>query len=306
MSIDRADFDYVRRLVREHAAVVLEADKAYLAELRLVPLARQEGVDSISALVKRMRRQSFNRLHERAVEALVTTETSFFRDHHPFEALRVSVLPDLLKQRTRENPLTIWCAACARGQEPYSIALLLREYFRESADVRLIASDLSEEMLAAARAGRYSQLEIDRGLPPALLKSYFRKQGATWQIDETLRRMVEFRKINLAAAWPPLPEMDVIFMRNVLIYFDVETKKTILDRVHRLLRPDGYLFFGNAETTINLDDRFERVDYGKASCYRLREQPARADRRAPFQHPGADEDAPPRSTTPHKQKARSV
>ena len=284
MSIDRADFDYVRKLVHEYAAVVLEADKAYLAELRLAPLARQEGVDSISALVRRLRRQAFNRLHERVVEAMVTTETSFFRDHHPFEALRAFVLPDLLKQRTQQHPLTIWCAACARGQEPYSITMLLREHFRNPADVRLIASDLSEEMLAAARAGRYSRLEIDRGVPPALLKSYFRQHDATWQIDETLRRMVEFRKINLAAAWPPLPEMDVIFMRNVLIYFDVETKKTILGKVHRLLSPGGYLFLGNAETTINLDDRFERVDYGKASCYRLHQQLTRSDRQLPSSH----------------------
>ena len=306
MSIDHADFDYIRTLVHKHAAVVLEADKAYLAELRLAPLARQEGVDSIRALVKRMRRQAFNRLHERAVEALVTTETSFFRDHHPFEALRAFVLPELLKQRTWQNPLTIWCAACARGQEPYSIAMLLREYFREPVDVRLIASDLSEEMLATARAGRYSQFEIDRGLSPALVKSYFRKQGAMWQIDEAVQRMVAFRKINLAEAWPPLPEMDIIFMRNVLIYFDVETKKTILDRVHRLLRPDGYLFLGGAETVINLDDRFERVDYGKASCYRLREQPTRYNRCSSFQHPGAGEDTPLRSTTTHKQGARSV
>ena len=306
MSINRADFDYIRKLVHRHAAVVLEADKAYLAELRLAPLARREGVGSIRALVKRMRGQVFNRLHEQAVEALVTTETSFFRDHHPFEALRAFVLPELLKQRTQADPLTIWCAACARGQEPYSIAMLLREYFRESAAVQLIASDLSEEMLAAARAGRYSQFEIDRGVSPVLRQSYFRKQGTMWQIDEAVQRMVAFRKINLAEAWPPLPAMDIIFLRNVLIYFDVETKKAVLGRVHRLLRPNGYLFLGGAETVINLDDRFERVDYGKASCYRLGEQPTRYDGRPPFQSPGAGEETPLRSTTTPKQEARSV
>ena len=306
MSINRVDFDYIRKLVHKHAAVVLEADKAYLAELRLTPLARREGVDTISALVKRMRGQAFNRLHEQAVEALITTETSFFRDHHPFEALRAFVLPDLLKQRTGADPLTIWCAACARGQEPYSIAMLLREYFRESTDVRLIASDLSEEMLAAARAGCYSQLEIDRGVSPALRQSYFRKQGAMWQIDEAVQRMVAFQKINLAEAWPPLPAMDIIFLRNVLIYFDVEMKKTILGRVHRLLKPDGYLFLGGAETVISLDDRFERVDYSKASCYRVREQPTHYDQRPPFQHPGAGEETPLRSSTTPKQEARSV
>ncbi len=271
MGTSSIDFDYIRKIVREYSAVSLDADKQYLAELHLAPLARLAGVDSIAALVAQLQTQPFNQLHVQVVEALVTNETLFFRDIYPFEALKRLLLPEFLQQRAAERTLNIWCAACSSGQEPYSIAMLIRQHFPMLASwtLRLIASDLSGEILARAQEGRYSQLEVNRGLPEALREKYFQKQGNEWQIAENIRQMVEFHQINLIESWPPLPKMDIIFMRNVLIYFDVETKKVILGKVRGLLRPDGCLFLGGGETTINLDDSFERTQFDRTTYYRL-------------------------------------
>lgn len=270
MATSSFDFNYIRKLVREHSGVALEADKDYLAELHLEPLARQAGVDSIAELVLKLRTQPFNRLHVQAIEALMTYETSFFRDIHPFQALQNFLLPEFLKQRAVERTLNIWCAACASGQEPYSIAMLIHEHFPMLANwtLRLIASDISAEILARARIGRYSQLEVNRGLSETLREKYFQKQGNEWQLKENIRRMVEFRSFNLIEPWPLLPPMDIIFMRNVLIYFNMETKKAMLGKVRQLIKPDGYLFLGGSETTINLDNSFERVQFDKTVCYR--------------------------------------
>src|SRR5262249_50861370 len=161
-----------------------------------------------------------------------------------------------IARRRNERRLYVWCAACSSGQEPYSIALLVREHFPELAgwQVSLLATDLSGEVLAKARAGRYNQIEINRGLPAALMVKYFRQHGSAWELSEDVRRMVDFREMNLARPWPFLPRMDLVFLRNVMIYFDIETKKAILGRAARLLRPDGYLVLGGAETTLNLED----------------------------------------------------
>jgi chemotaxis protein methyltransferase CheR len=266
------DFAYIVKLVHDRSAIVLETGKEYLVESRLLPIAQNEGCASVADLVARLRSLSANGLRQKVIEAMTTNETSFFRDLYPFEALKKTVLPELIARRGGERTLKLWCAASSSGQEPYSIALLLREHFPGLTDwtVQFIATDLSLEMVRRARAGRYSQLEVNRGLPAPLLVKYFHRHGVEWQIKEELRRMVEFRQMNLVEAWSALPEMDVIFMRNVLIYFDVSTKKNILAKVRRLLRPDGYLFLGAAETTLNLDDGFERMQFEKAGCYRLR------------------------------------
>jgi chemotaxis protein methyltransferase CheR len=201
----------------------------------------------------------------------VTTEPLFFRDHHPFEALRQTVIPDLISRRQAERRLSIWCAASASGQEPYSLAILFREHFPELAGwkISLLASDVSREMLARAREGRYNQIEVNRGLPAALLVKYFEQHGTQWHIKPAIRSMVEFREINLAQAWPTLARMDLVLIRNVMIYFEVETKKTILGRLAGLLRPDGYLLLGGAETTFNLDDSYRRVEPIKSGFYQL-------------------------------------
>jgi chemotaxis protein methyltransferase CheR len=270
--ISAGEFEFIRKLVRERSAIVLEPGKEYLAESRLMPVARQEGCASLQDLVERIRADRSGGLERKVIEAMTTNETTFFRDVHPFEALRKKVLPDVLAARAAERALNIWCGASSSGQEPYSIAMVLRECQAALAGwtVRVLASDISSEMLERTREGRYSQLEVNRGLPAPMLVKWFEKQGTAWQVKPELRVMLELHEMNLAAAWPVFPPFDVVFMRNVLIYFDVETKQHILSKVRRLLRPDGWLFLGGAETTLNLDDGFERVPIDKATCYRLR------------------------------------
>jgi chemotaxis protein methyltransferase CheR len=265
------EFDLVRRLLREHSAVVLGADKGYLVESRLAPLIRQRNLSSVGELLAQLRDQPDNGLHRQIVEALLTSESLFFRDHHPFEALRKVVLPDLINRRRAQRRLDIWCAASASGQEPYSVALTIREHFPELVGwkIGLLASDVSREMLARAREGRFTQIEVNRGLPAALLVKYFEQHGTDWQLRPAVRTAVDFREINLARPWPSLPRMDLVLIRNVMIYFDVETKKSILERVARLLQPDGYLLLGGAESTINLNDSYRRVEPFKSGFYQL-------------------------------------
>jgi chemotaxis protein methyltransferase CheR len=270
MALDPADFDYIRALVRQRSAVVLEPEKVYLAETRLAPLALREGHASIHRLVARLRNGPENNLHRKVVEAMTTNESYFFRDVRPFEALRQLVLPDILKRHS-DRGLKVWCGACSSGQEPYSVAMLLQEHFPQlvPGKSRIIASDLSTTMLDKARQGKYSQLEVNRGLPARLLVKYFVQQDTHWEILPSVRRLVEFREHNLIGPWSELPPVDVIFLRNVLIYFDTPTKKAILAKIGQLLTRGGYLFLGGAETTLNLDSAFERVDFDRGCCYRL-------------------------------------
>lgn len=270
------DFAYIQRLVEQVAGIVLEKGKEYLAELRLTTLARQKGYASAQELVRRLREKtSPNGLHAETVEAMTINETTFFRDAHPFEAFKTVVLPSLIRNRSAERRLSFWCAAASSGQEPYSVAMLIREHFPELASWRLefLASDISAKMLARASEGVYSSLEINRGLSAAYLTKYFDKRGADWQVKAEIRRMVDFRPVNLIQEWPSLLPQDVVFIRNVMIYFDVPRKRRILDGIARLLRPDGYLFLGGAETTINLSDSFERVPYAMGGCFHLTSRP---------------------------------
>jgi chemotaxis protein methyltransferase CheR len=272
LALSQADFEYVRSLVLKRSAIVLENEKLYLAETRLQALARREGLPSLEALIGQARSGTGSGLSDRLVEAMTTNETSFFRDVHPFDALKQVVLPQLIQRRAVERRLSIWCGASSTGQEPYSLAMLLRENFPVLAswNVTILATDLSTEVLEKAKRGRYSQLEINRGLSALLLVKYFVKQGLEWQICEDLRRMVEFRQLNLIEPWPLFPPTDIVMLRNVLIYFSVETKKQILGKVRKILRPDGFLFLGGAETTLNLDDQFERLSLPRSGCYQLR------------------------------------
>jgi chemotaxis protein methyltransferase CheR len=277
MALSAAEFEYVRNLLREHSALSLDESKQYLIEARLEPLAREEGFTSLQSLILRLKSASGTTpLHHKVVDAMTTNETSFFRDVRPFRLMEKLVLPQLIARRANEQSLNIWCAASSSGQEPYSFAMLLRESFPALAawGVRLIASDISEAMLQRCRTGRYSQLEVSRGLPAAMLLKYFRKIGNEWEIDEQIRRMVEFRHINLIEPWPGFPSLDLILMRNVLIYFEVDKKKAILAKARSLLRPDGYLVLGGSETTLNLDDAFEPVQFEQSSCYQLRKPTA--------------------------------
>jgi chemotaxis protein methyltransferase CheR len=265
------DFAFIGKLLSKRSAVVLEPGKEYLVETRLAPVVRKLGVGSISDLVTRLRMPGSNGLVTQVVEALLTNETSFFRDVHPFESLRKTVIPDLMGRRRGERALTVWCCASSTGQEPYSLAMLLREHFPElqTWKVSLLATDLSCDALSRAREGKYNQIEINRGLPASLLVKYFRQHGTHWQLKEEIRSLVDFRELNLSEPWPYLPRMDLVLIRNVMIYFEVETKKAILGSLARLLKPDGYLLLGGAETTFNLHDAFRRVDQLKAGFFQL-------------------------------------
>jgi chemotaxis protein methyltransferase CheR len=270
--LSRASFDYVRAVLRERSGHFLEDDKAYLVETRLLPVARRHGLDSVEDLILGLRRRGNEQLLGELVEAMAIHETSFFRDGHPFEALRRAVLPELVQRLEGGRCLNIWSAGCSSGQEPYSVAILLRHYFPALAgwNVRLIASDLSAPILERAKAGRYSDLEVSRGLPPELLQIYFRKHQGDWLIRDDIRRMVEVWPINLSTAWPELPPLDLVLLRNVLIYFEVPTRQQVLERVRKVLRPRGYLMLGGAETTHNLNDGFIPVSFGQTSFFRLR------------------------------------
>jgi chemotaxis protein methyltransferase CheR len=271
MAISKSDFNYVSQLARSEAALVIETGKEYLVETRLSPLAQQEGFRSLAAFIHQLRTEvDVNSLHHKAIDALTTNETLFFRDFHPFEALRLSILPSVLEERAGARRLTIWSAACSTGQEPYSLAMLLLENFPQLAEwtVSILATDLSSTVLKLAREGSYSQFEVNRGLPASYLVKYFTKQEEKWCIKEEVKRMVEFRPMNLVQPWPVMPPLDLVFIRNVMIYFDVETKKTILEKIRNCLLPHGYLFLGTAETTTNLDPSYQPVTFGKAVVYR--------------------------------------
>jgi chemotaxis protein methyltransferase CheR len=267
-----AEFTYISDMVRTRSAIVLEPGKEYLVEARLTPLVRELGLESIGALVAKLRQPAAGvGLAERVTEAMTTNETSFFRDVAPFQALRTEVLPAAIAARATQRRLRIWCAASSSGQEPYSIAMTIADAFPELLgvwDVKILATDLSSVMVERGRAGLYKALEVNRGLPAPMLVRYFTKVGVDYQLKPEIRSRVEFSELNLIGAWPAFPTFDIVFLRNVLIYFDVDTKRTIIGRVKRLLAPDGYLFLGAAETTMNIDDGFQRVPVERAGCYR--------------------------------------
>ena len=268
---DTQSFTYLAQFVREKSAIVLESSKSYLLESRLLPVARQHGMQSLAELVTQLKRPGTRELAQQVIDAMTTNETSFFRDIHPFDAMKTHVIPDLIRKRDKERTLNIWSNACSSGQEVYSIAMLLRESFPQLANwrVRLIASDLSSCILKKAQQGIFNQTEVNRGLPMQLLLKYFTKQGLNWQIKEEIRQGVEFKEVNLIERWPAtLPKMDVVFLRNVLIYFDPPTKTEVLKKASALMQLDGYLFLGGAETTMNLNVPLNRETLGKASCYR--------------------------------------
>jgi chemotaxis protein methyltransferase CheR len=270
LPLDTPTFEYVRKLVHERSAIALESNKEYLVESRLLPLARQRGLASIRELVTQLKADPESALHNQVVEAMTTNETSFFRDLYPFEALQREVLPSLIEARSARKSLTIWSAACSSGQEPYSIAILLRERFPQLKDwnVQIIGSDLSQQVLDQAACGIYAQHEVNRGLPATLLVKYFQKSELHWQIKPEIRKMVRFLQVNLIESWPPLPMVDIVFLRNVLIYFTPDTKRLILRKMARQMAGDGALFLGGAETTLNIDSRWERINHGKTATYR--------------------------------------
>jgi chemotaxis protein methyltransferase CheR len=256
------DFQLFCDIVHKRSGLVLTEEKGYLLESRLVPLARRRGLDSMEDLASEVRRHQDERLLSEITEAMTTNETFFFRDSKPFDNFRDSVLPKLLEARAGQKSLRILNAACSTGQEPYSIAMLLSEQASKMAGwrVEIMATDISNEVLEKAKAGLYSQFEVQRGLPIQLLVKYFQQTGEIWQINSSIRAMVKFQNKNLLESLADLGQFDVVFCRNVLIYFDQETKTKVLDQIHNILADDGALFLGGAETVLGICDSFKAVD----------------------------------------------
>lgn len=263
---------FVCTMVRERSAIELESSKSYLIEARLLPLAKQHGYTTTDAFIQGVKSQKRPDVERRLVEAMTTNETSFYRDAHPFNALRNKLIPEMTSLRSSTRALNIWSAACSTGQELYSIAMLIREHFPNLANwnVRLVGTDLSEDVLSRAAAGKFSQVEVNRGLPAPLMLKYFARDGMTWQIKPEIRAMGTFTKLNLIERWPPLPTFDIVFLRNVLIYFSPDTKREILRKVRQAMSPQSVLFLGAAETTMGLDTAFERVEFERSVFYRIK------------------------------------
>jgi chemotaxis protein methyltransferase CheR len=252
------DYEYLRKLLKDNSGLDLSADKQYLIESRLLPLARKAGLPGISELVQKMKGGSASTISQ-VVEAMTTNETFFFRDKLPFDHFRDSIMPEILKARASRKTLRIWCAAGSTGQEPYSLAMCLKEMGASLTGwrVEILSTDLSQEVLEKSKAGIYSQFEVQRGLPIQMLVKYFKQTGELWQINADIRAMVQHRSLNLLHDFSQLGVFDVIFCRNVLIYFDQETKINIFNRLAKAVEPDGFLVLGAAETVVGLTDVFK-------------------------------------------------
>jgi len=253
-----SDYEFLRKLLKDRSGLDLSADKQYLVESRLVPLARRAGLPGLPELVQKLK-SSTDALTTEVVEAMTTNETFFFRDKVPFDHLRQTILPDLLHARANRRSLRIWCAASSTGQEPYSIAMCLKELGATLSGwrIEILATDLSQAVLEKSKAGIFSQFEVQRGLPIQLLVKNFTQTGELWQLNADVRAMVQHRQLNLLQDFAHLGAFDVIFCRNVLIYFDQDTKANIFGRLARVLESDGYLLLGAAETVVGLTEAFK-------------------------------------------------
>ncbi len=251
------DYEFLRKLLKERSGLDLSADKQYLVESRLIPLARRAGLGGLAELVLKMK-SGAETLTSDVVEAMTTNETFFFRDKIPFDHLREIILPRLIPARANRRNLRIWSAASSTGQEPYSIAMCLKELGVALSGwrVEIVATDLSLEVLDKSKAGIYSQFEVQRGLPIQMLVKYFKQTGELWQINADIRGMVQHRQLNLLHDFSGLGKFDIIFCRNVLIYFDQETKVRTFERLSKMFEPDGTLMLGAAETVVGISDAF--------------------------------------------------
>ena len=254
------DFQFLSDLLKVKSGLVLTADKGYLVESRLLPIARKRGLNTLEGLVGGLKRRDEALIRD-VVEAMTTNESFFFRDNTPFDNFKAHILPHLLKARADSKRIRIWSAAASTGQEPYSLAMLLAEQKAALAGwrVEILGTDISAEVLTRARAGLYTQFEVQRGLPIQLLVKYFKKEGDMWRIAPDIRGMVQYREFNLLDGFTGLGRFDVVFCRNVLIYFDQPTKAAVLDRLADSMADDGMLCLGAAETVLGLSTRFKPV-----------------------------------------------
>ena len=255
------DFEFICQILRERSGLVLTNDKAYLLESRLLPVARKWKLATFDDLVRVIRTKMDEAVVRDVVEAMTTNESFFFRDTKPFDQFKALVLPALLKSRAASRTIRIWSAACSSGQEPYSLAMILSESAAQlnGWKIEIVGTDLSTEILNRAKEGMYSQFEVQRGLPITMLVKYFAQIGDRWQINAKIRGMVQYKEFNLLQDPMPLGRFDVVFCRNVLIYFDQPTKTRVLNSVAKLMPEDGFLFLGGAETVLGITDKFQMV-----------------------------------------------
>ncbi len=276
------DYAYLSKLLNERSGLQLAGDKQYLIESRLLPVARQHNCGSIGDLVSKLKSFAEEPLRQRVTEAMTINESFFFRDKIPFERFQDTILPYMLKARASSRRLRIWCAAASTGQEPYSLAMVLRQKAAEVAGwkIDIVATDISSEVLEKARSGLYTQFEVQRGLPIQLLLKFFKQEGDQWQVSKELRDMVQFRQHNLLDEFSSLGQFDVIFCRNVLIYFDGKTKEDVLTRISRSLAPDGHLMLGAAETVVGFTNLFMPMPDKRGLYVRAPEKKAEPKRAA--------------------------
>jgi chemotaxis protein methyltransferase CheR len=272
-TMTNTQFQFLSDLVRKESAIVLEPGKEYLVESRLSPIARREGLSSVGDLVQRLSSTSAHGLRAQVVDAMTTNETSFYRDIHPWQTLKRDILPSLFAARASSKRLSIWCAACSSGQEPYSLAMMLKDEFADKCatwNISIAATDISESMVQRCRDGLFSQLEVNRGLPATGLMRHFQREGAEWRIDAGIRKMLDARPANLVvpSSMPAMGGIDLVMIRNVLIYFDDATKTQILGDVRSRMKADGYLMLGSSEVTTGAAAGFRREQVDKTIFFR--------------------------------------
>jgi chemotaxis protein methyltransferase CheR len=265
--ISPQSYGFFQNFISRESGIVLDDDKRYLLEARLMPIALKLRLYSLNDLFVMLQTTMDLSLRQQVVEAMTTNETFFFREAAQYDALKSTVLPELLKERQFTRRIRIWSAASSTGQEAYSLAMLMLEMGVGHWDISILGTDLSTQVLQRARVGRYLQIEVNRGLPAPLLVKYFKREGLEWQLKDEVRRLVRFEQDDLRRGMAAIGPFDLVFCRNVLIYFDMETKRNILARIRRSLMPGGYLLLGGSETTLNLDDRFGRRQLGSAMFY---------------------------------------
>ena len=265
-----SDFDMITRILRERSGLVLSKDKAYLIESRLNPVARKWQFKSFDDLASALRLGNDEKLLRDVTEAMTTNESFFFRDSKPFDQFKAIVLPHLINARASKRSFRIWSAACSSGQEPYSLAMILKEAGASLPGwkIEIVATDLSTEILQKAQEGAYSQFEVQRGLPIEYLVKYFKQEGERWLIDPSIRQMVTYKTFNLLEDPVSLGSFDVVFLRNVLIYFDQPTKSKVLAGIARNMPADGFLYLGGAETVLGISDSFQLIP-GQRGIYGL-------------------------------------
>lgn len=269
MPLVASDIDFLKDLIAKRSGNVISDGQSYLLESRLAPLVKELEMADVHQLVEHIRKKPFDKLNDRITEMMTINETSFFRDMQPFDGLRQHIIPELLKSRASTRSFSIWSAASSSGQEAYSLAILLKENFPElsSWNIQILGTDIAQSMVDRTQSGVYSQFEVNRGLPAPLLVKYFDRNGLKWQAKPELRKLVKCKKMNLTQSWPAVVKHDVVFLRNVLIYFDRPTKEQILRRIHQVMPPDGVLFLGGGETMIQLDVPFERQTVGSTVVF---------------------------------------